>query len=167
MASYVKGNLINLFYWDGSKYVALAYSQSHELSFQVSTTDISSKDHGIYPDKEVTGSSWTMSGEYYFTVENAKLITEMAKSTKPYTFCLAQTGSSAEDAANGLKPVTGAGEKTEWTPGASLWVQYGNALVTSATVSAGAGETATLKIDLQGIGALVDTDETLTKNAKS
>ena len=104
-SSIVRGQELMLFYNKES----IAFATSHTLTVTGNTADISSKDHGIYPDKEVTGSSWTMSGEYYFTVENAKLITEMAKSTKPYTFCLAQTGSTAEDAANGLKPVTGAG----------------------------------------------------------
>lgn len=161
--SYIKGNLIHLFYKDGESYKTLAYCQSNNMSFSTSTTDISSKDHGIYPDKEVSGSSWSMSGEYYFTKENANKILQMAKSTKVYQFAFAQVTDAAEGsdtyAATGLKDVTGAtGAPEAWTIGSDTWVQYGKGIVTSAEVSAGVGETATLSLEITGTGALTDTE---------
>lgn len=152
--TYSKGNLLNLFYHDGTNWKALAYGQNHSLSRSNETTEVSSKDHGIWPDTEVTGSSWSMSGEYLFTPDNAKVIMGMADKGEPFTVCMAQVSQTAWAA--GLQSVTDISTNgNAWTPG-SAWVKYGNAFVTSCEITANNGETATLSVEFTGSGALLD-----------
>jgi hypothetical protein len=153
MANYVKGTLINLFYHNGTSYVPFAYSQSNGLESSSETTQISSKDHGLHPDTEVTSSSFSMSGEYFFTPDNAKIILDMQRQGKAFSFCFAQTAET--NFADGLKDVTGIGSQESYTPG-TTFVQYGNALITSASISANNGEVATVSITATGSGALSD-----------
>ena len=152
--NYKKGNLINLFYHDGRAWKTLAYGQTHSLSRSADSTDISSKDHGIWPDKEVTGNSWTMSGEYLFTPANAEVIFGMADKAEPYSVCMAQVAQT--DWASGIQPVTDISTNQAWTVG-SAWVKYGNALVTSCEMSANNGEVATLSVEFTGSGSLSNT----------
>lgn len=152
--NYKKGNLINLFYHDGRAWKTLAYGQSHSLSRSNETTEISSKDHGLHPDTETTGSSWSMSGEYLFTPGNAQVIMGMADKGETYTVCMAQVAQTAW--ADGIQPVTDISTNNAWTIG-SAWVKYGNALVTSCEITANNGETATLSVEFTGSGALLDT----------
>lgn len=158
MGNYIKGNLLNVFYRTGNTstgaWAALAYSTSNSLSMSTETTDISSKDHGLHPDKQVTGSSWSMSGEYYFTPENANKIISMKESGVPQYVCFCQVAQT--DYSKGLKSVTGISDaSTAWTPGTSF-VKYGKALVTSCEISGGDGETATMSVEFTGSGALTD-----------
>lgn len=149
--NYKKGNLINLFYHNGTSWVTLGYGQTHSLSRSADSTDISSKDHGIWPDKEVTGNSWTMSGEYLFTPANANVIFGMADKAEPYSVCMAQVAET--DWAAGIQPVTDISTNQKWTVG-SAWVKYGNALVTSCEMTANNGEVATLSVEFTGSGSL-------------
>ncbi len=151
--NYKKGNLINLFYHDGTTWKTLAYGQTHSLSRSNETTEISSKDHGLHPDTEVTGSSWSMSGEYLFTPDNAKVIMGMADKGEPFSVCMAQVSQTAW--ADGIQPVTDISTNAAWTVG-TAWVKYGNALVTSCEITANNGETATLSVEFTGSGALLD-----------
>ena len=155
--NYKHGNTINLFYYDtdSTTWKTLAYGQSHSLSISNETQEVSSKDHGLHPDQLMAGSSWSISGEYLFTPENANIIQNMADSGKVYSFCLA-TVSEADHWADGIQPVTDINTNAKWTVG-SAWVRYGNALVTSAEISAPQGEVATVSLELTGSGALLKT----------
>ena len=79
----------------------------------------------------------------------------MADSGKVFSFCLA-TVTEADDWADGIQPVTDIDTQDKWTIG-SAWVRYGNALVTSAEISAPQGEVATVSLELTGSGALLKT----------
>ena len=155
--NYKHGNTINLFYYDSdtTSWKTLAYGQSHSLSISNETQEVSSKDHGLHPDQLMAGSSWSISGEYLFTPENANIIQAMADSGQLYSFCLA-TVTEADKWADGIQPVTDLTSQTAWTVG-SAWVRYGNALVTSAEISAPQGEVATVSLELTGSGALLKT----------
>lgn len=154
MPNYVKGTLINLFYHNGTAYVPFAYSQSNGLETSSETATTSSKDHGLHPDTEVTSTSFSMSGEYFFTAENAKIILDMQRQGKVFSFAFAQTAET--NYADGLKGVTGIGSQEKYTIG-ETFVQYGNGLVTSASITANNGENATVSITVTGSGALSDT----------
>ena len=77
MANYTKGTLVNVFYHDGTAWKAFAYSTNNSLSMSSETTDISSKDHSLHPDREVTATSFSMSGEYLFSPADANIILAM------------------------------------------------------------------------------------------
>lgn len=151
--NYKKGNCLNVFYHDATSWKVWAYSTNNSLSTSSETNQISSKDHGLHPDTEITGNSFSMSGEYLFTPENANVALGMQQSGLPYTFAFAQI--NQDNWQDGLKSVTDISTNTAWTPGSSF-VKYGSALVTSVEVGASNGETATLSIELTGSGALSD-----------
>ena len=157
MSKYVKANLINLFYKTSSGYNFFAYGQSHGLQVSSSTTEISSKDHGNHPDQEVSSTTFTLSGEFYFTKENANTALAMANAATPITFCFAQTAET--NAADGLSGVTNYGNQTSWTPGTDF-KQYGNAIITSFSITSQTGEVATCSIEATGQGALSGTEPT-------
>lgn len=152
--NYKHGNLIHLFYHDGKSWKTLAYGQSHSMSRSAETSEVSSKDHGIWPDQLVSGNSWSMSGEYLFTPANANVIFGMADKATPYTICMAQVAQT--DWAAGIQPVTDISTNAAWTIG-EAWVKYGNALVTSCELTANNGEVATLSVEFTGSGSLTDT----------
>ena len=155
MSKYVKANLINLFYKGEEGYKFFAYGQSHSLSVSSSTTEVSSKDHGNHADSEISNTSFTISGEFYFTKENANTALAMANAATPITFCFAQVAETS--AADGLKPVTNYGNQTTWTIG-SDFKQYGNAIITSFSITSQSGEVATCSIEATGQGALSSTE---------
>lgn len=153
MASYVKGNLLNIFYHNGTSWVPFAHSTSNSMSMSQETAQISSKDLGKHPDTEVTSSSWNFSTECYYTPANGAVASAMADAGKAYTFCFAQCSQS--NYADGLVSATGVGSTSNWTPG-TTFCKYGNAIVTSLNINAGDGETATMSIEFAGSGALKD-----------
>lgn len=151
---YIKANLVNLFYNDGTNWVPFAYGQSHGLSVSSQTSEVSSKDHGNHPDQEVTSTSFTLSGSFYFTKENANTALAMANKAVPITWCFAQV--SQTDYASGLQPVTNYGEQQAWTPGTDF-KQFGEGIVTSFSIESQVGEVATCNMEITGRGALSGT----------
>ena len=87
MSDYKKGNALNVFYHNGESWRAFAHSQNNSLSTSSETNEISSKDFGIHNEQEVTGFTWSMSGEYLFTPADADIIIAMQQSGKQYSFC--------------------------------------------------------------------------------
>jgi hypothetical protein len=166
--SYIKGNLINIFYKTGTDtWAYFAYGQSHSLQISSSTTEISSKDHGNHPDQEVSSTTFTMSGEFYFTKDNATKAIAMANAAKPITFAFAKVADNATGtlAADGLSGVTGYGDTAAFTidsSAATSFVEYGNGIITSASITAQQGEVATISIDITGQGALSTSEPSTT-----
>lgn len=159
MPNYIQGNLINLLYHDGTAWKTFGYTQNNSLSYTNETTSISSKDHGLHPDTTVTGSSYTLSGEVYFTTDNAEIMAQMANNATPYTFAFAKVDQT--NYAAGLKDVTNDANGAEaWTITAAPWIRYGNGLVTSFSITANNGEVATCSLEITGSGALMTTAPT-------
>ena len=153
MSNYIQGNLIHLLYHDGTAWKTFGYAQNNSLNLSNETTSISSKDHGLNPETSVTGSSFSLSGECYFTTDNAKVILGMHEKKTPFSFAFAQVDQT--DYAAGLKAVSGADNGAEaWTIAAAPFIRYGNGLVTSASITANNGEVATLSIEITGSGAM-------------
>lgn len=157
MSKYVKANLINLFYKSGESYTFFAYGQSHGLQISSSTSEVSSKDHGNHPDTEISQTTATLSGEFYFTKENANTALAMANAATAITWCFAQT--SETSAADGLSGVTNYGNQTSWTPGTDFKT-YANGKVTSFSITSQTGEVATCSIEITCDGAVSTTEPT-------
>ena len=58
---------------------------------------------------------------------------------------------------DGLKSVTDISTNTSWSIGASGFVRYGDAIVTSASITANDGETCTMDVEFTGSGRLLTT----------
>ena len=161
MEKYIKGNLINIFYHNGTKWEFFAYTQSSNLQISNSLNTISSKDHGNHPDRILSESTFTLSNNSYATITSLNVITAMAQSGKEYSFCFAlvNEAASGQADADGLVSVTGVGDVSTWTPG-SAWVRYGNGMVSSASVESNTGDMAQVSLEVTGAGALSDTAQT-------
>ena len=149
-----KGNCLQLFYNDGSKYATFAYSTANGLSYSNQTNTVSSKDHGLHPTTEVQGSNWSFTGTCLFTSATANAALEMAKAAKPYSFCFAEIAETEWQ--DGLKSVTDIATNTSWSVG-SGFVQYGEGIVTDFSITANDGENATCDITITGSGSLNST----------
>lgn len=154
--TYTKANLLHMFYATGKDtWAYFGYIQSNGLTLTNNFTEISSKSHGNWPDQEVSGTSWTMSQSAYVTVDNANIALKMASDAKPISWCFCKVAEDESVAATGLQPVTGMGSTSAFTIG-TAFKKYGNGIVSSASISSSAGEVATIDIDIQGLGGLLD-----------
>lgn len=150
-----KGNQLQLFYHNGSRYSALGHATANSLQVSNETQTVSSKDMGLHPLVETTGSNWSCSGSMLFTTDNAAKVMGMAQTGQPYTIAFATI--SEANWQDGLKSVTDISTNTSWSIGASGFVRYGDAIVTSASITANDGETATMDVEFTGSGRLLST----------
>lgn len=149
------GQQLNLFYNNGSKYVCFGHSTANSLQVSNETQTISSKDMGLHPLVETTNSNWSCSGSMLFTIDNAAKVMGMAQSGQPYTIAFATIAENKWQ--DGLKSVTDISTNTSWSIGASGFVRYGDAIVTSASITANDGETCTMDVEFTGSGRLLST----------
>ena len=150
----IKGNSLQLFYHTGSRYSTLAHSPANSLQVSNETQTVSSKDMGLHPLVETTGSNWSCSGSMLFTTDNAAKVMGMAQSGQPYTIAFATIAEANWQ--DGLKSVTDISTNISWTVG-SGFVKYGDAIATSASITANDGETCTMDVEFTGSGRLLDT----------
>ena len=129
-----KGNQLQLFYHNGTKYVAFGHATANSLQVSNETQTVSSKDMGLHPLVETTGSNWSCSGSMLFTTDNAAKVMGMAQSGQPYTIAFATIAEANWQ--DGLKSVTDISTQVAWTVGASGFVKYGDAIATSASITA-------------------------------
>lgn len=161
---YTKSNLMCIFYATGTtsnpvwKY--FGWGQSHGLSVTSQTNEITSKMHGLHPDKEISSISFEMSQTVYASISNLNTALEMANSAAPITWAFAKVSNPDTVAADGLKTVTNYGNETDFTFSGSDFVQYGAGIVTSASVSSEVGSVASIDMTISGMGALSSTAPT-------
>lgn len=148
------GNQLQLFYHNGTKYVTFGHSTANSLQVSNETQTISSKDMGRHPLTETTGSNWSCSGSMLFTADNAAKVMGMAQTGQPYTIAFATIAENKWQ--DGLKSVTDISTNIAWTVG-SQFVRYGDAIVTSASITANDGETCTMDVEFTGSGSLLTT----------
>lgn len=139
MGNFIKGNQLMLFI--GGK--SIAFATSHTLTLSADTSDVKTKDHGLWGSSEITGLNWEITSENLYTEGAADtLFTAWNAGTQlDVAFGLASNWTS-----NGLaNPGT-----DNYTPAAG--VQTGKAIITNLSYNAAAGENATLSVTLKGVG---------------
>ena len=150
-----KGNSLQVFYYDGTGFKTLAYSTANGLNYSVDTESISSKDHGLSPAKISTTSNWEFSGSGLFDATSAAAALNMAKSGQKYSFAFGSISQSNWQ--KGLKDVGAIDSSTvAWTPGTDF-IQYGDGILSSFSVTANDGQTATADYTISGCGSLSTT----------
>ena len=161
MEKYTKSNLMCIFYATGTasevKWKYFGWGQSHGLSVTSQTNEITSKMHGLHPDKEISSISFEMSQTVYASIPNLNTALEMANAATPITWAFAKVSNPDTVAADGLSTVTNYGKETDFTFEGSEFVQYGAGIVTSASVSSEVGSVASIDMTITGMGALSST----------
>ena len=146
-SNYIKGGEIILF----KSGTQIAFAQSHTLSINGETQDVSNKDagNGTWSSSEVSKMSWEISAEHMVnaTGTNVTDLFDAMVAMTPIDVVLAK--STGVEGENGV---------TTWTAGTSFGFK-GKATITSIEISAQNGEYATFSITLAGTGALKKVSE--------
>ena len=138
----IKGKDLMLFDSNGKSY---AYATNHTLTITAETSDVSSKDHGIWGGSEVAKYSWEITSENLYTSEGYSDMFDTMITGQAITVRF------------GLKTDTGSqtvadGDLANWTAGSHYYT--GKVIITSLVANANNGENATYSITLTGTGAL-------------
>lgn len=136
----IKGRDLMLFDSEGK---SLAFATNHTLTITAQTTDISSKDHGIWGATEVSKYTWEIQSENLYTEAGyANMFDKMlAGDSMTVKFGLKQTPTppDSEDLAN---------------QSAGTHYYTGDALITSLTANANNGDNATYSVTLTGVSQI-------------
>lgn len=145
----IKGRDLMLFSNDGHSY---AYATNHTLTMTAETSDISTKDHGIWSASEIGKYSWEISSENLYTVDEYDSLFALMIAGSPITvrFGLKQTPDDAS-----MTPADGNVALPYWTSQNSFY--QGKVIITSLTANANNGENATYSVTLTGVGSLAKT----------
>ena len=150
----------------------IAFATSNSLNFTTNTTEVSTKDHGLFPSVIAQSISWEATAENLACGENIDQlmgILEKAKNNetvhlkfaKPTNWDdkgIANRGSQGNWAASGTladanHPLTGTQTATV-LPSMTNIIAEGDALLTSFSINAPSGDNTTLSATFSGIGAI-------------
>lgn len=139
----IKGRNLMLFSSEGTSY---GFATNHTLSITADTSDISSKDHGIWGASEVSKISWEISTENLYTEKEYDKLFEAMILGEPIEL---RFGIKAE-ADDGKTVVDG--DYDNWTAGSTYY--NGKAYITSLEANAQNGENATFSATFSGCSKL-------------
>ncbi len=141
----LKGSMLMLFIDE----YPVAFATSHSISFTTNTTEVSTKDHGLFPSLVVNSQTWEVSAENLASADSINqlfTVLENTKSGKTVTLKFAKP-SNWDD--KGIVGKEGAGEI--W--GAGDIIAQGEAYLTSLQLNAPSGDNATISATFTGVGA--------------
>ena len=142
MKNITKGDQLMLFVGGQS----IVFATAHTLTLTTNTTDIASKDHGIYGAKDVSTITWEITTENLFAESDYATLVDSMLAGQPVDVVFA-------NAASWVK--TGIDNSTKtWTPDSAGTQLSGKALITSLTANANTGENATFSATFTGVGAI-------------
>ncbi len=147
----LKGSKLMVFL-DGAP---IGFATSHSLSMTTNTTQISTKDHGDFPSTIPQNITWEVSAENLYSNAGEDIYMKKMKAMSPITLVFAQaTEYSTKAQEPNPMPDTTGGSRTpaEWTLGQKI--AEGNALITSLSINAPAGDNATMSVTFTGTGEL-------------
>lgn len=142
----IKGRDLMLFNNDGHSY---AYATNHTFTMTAETSDITSKDHGVWGASEVSRVTWEITSENLYSTEDYDSMFQTMTAGEPITirFGLKNTPSDPD-----MTPADGNMALPYWTSQNTFY--QGKALITSLVANANNGENATYSITLTGVGKM-------------
>ncbi len=145
----IKGRDLMLFNSSGNSY---AYATNHTLTITAETTDISSKDHGIWGASEISKYTWEITSENLFTSDeyDSLFSTMLAGDAITVRF-----GLKTDQADLSQNVADGNPNLTHWTSQNTYY--EGKVIITSLTANANNGENATYSVTLTGTGSIKKT----------
>lgn len=147
----IKGRDLMLFDNDGHSY---AYATNHTLTITAETTDVSSKDHGVWGASEVSKYTWEVTSENLYTTDDYDALFDkmLAGSAIVIRF-----GLKTEQADLSKNVADGDTSLPYWTSQTTFY--EGKAIVTSLVANANNGENATYSLTLTGTGSIKKTTQ--------
>lgn len=152
----IKGKDLMLFDKDGHSY---AFATNHSISISAETSDISSKDHGIWSAAEISKYSWEITSENLYTTEDYDKMFEtmMTGEAVKVRFGLKKETDNTKTVADGDTSLP------YWTSQDSYY--EGSVFITSLQTNANNGENATYSVTLTGSGVIKKIAATETQTA--
>lgn len=141
----IKGSMLMVFIDDNP----IAFATSHSLSFTTNTSEVSTKDHGLYPSLVVNSQTWEVTAENLASADSINQLFTILDKTKggtPITLKFAKPSNW-----NDKGIVGGEGAAENWTAGDII--AQGDAYLTSLQLNAPSGDNATISATFTGIGA--------------
>lgn len=156
MSKIIQGRDLMLFDNDGHSY---AYATNHTLTMTAETTDISSKDHGIWGASEVSKYTWEITSENLYTVDAYDEMFDAMIAATPITV---RFGLKTEQVDMSKNVADGDLALPYWTSQSSYY--EGKVIITSLTANANNGENATFSVTLTGTGSIKKTTPAVVPN---
>ena len=129
----------------------IGFATSHSLSMTTNTTQVSTKDHGDFPSTIAQNITWEVSAENLYSEAGESTYMTAMKTMQPVTVVFAEAGNYSNTTSQGATPMaTTSG--AEWTLGTKI--AEGQALITSFSINAPAGDNATMSVTFTGSGEL-------------
>lgn len=142
----VKGSMLMVFI-EGSP---VGFATSHSLSITTNTAEVSTKDHGDYPATIAQSISWEVTAENLYSTAGEGTYMNAMLAKKPVTISFAPASNYDAQDENGV--VGPQGQSEEWAAGTAI--ASGQALITSYSINAPAGDNATMSVTFTGVGPL-------------
>jgi hypothetical protein len=143
---------------DGGAKTVTAFSTSHSFNITTSQEDVLTKEYGKYPGKIIGTVEWevtceNLAGDDTKVSSITKLMdafSKQASTGKPVSLIFGQIAEA--DWNEGKGTMGSNGELTEFT-GVQTPILSGQAIITSLSMNAAAGENATISATFTGVGA--------------
>lgn len=132
----------------------IGFATSHSLSMTTNTSEISTKDHGDFPSVIAQNISWEVTAENLYSQAGESTYMTAMKTLQPVTIVFAEASNYSNSQAQGATPMDST-NGSEWTVGTKI--AEGNALITSFSINAPAGDNATMSVTFTGQGELKTT----------
>lgn len=131
---------------------AVGFATSHSVNLTVNTTEVSTKDHGDYPAVLAQSISWEVTAENLYSDAGEQVYMDALLNKTPVQISFAPASNYSNTDEKGIVGIQGA---QGWSPGTAI--VSGNALITSYSINAAAGDNATMSVTFTGVGALDQT----------
>lgn len=137
----------------------IGFATNHSLSMTTNTTQVSTKDHGDFPATLAQNITWECSAENLYSDAGEKIYMQAMKTMQPVHLVFAEASNySNTQAQEGLPLIDNVGATgvttSEWQYTSSTKVAEGDALITSLSINAPAGDNATMSVTFTGNGDL-------------
>ena len=153
----LKGSKLMVFVGASGSEAPIGFATSHGISITTNTTQISTKDHGDFPSTIAQNITWEVTAENLYSNAGEGTYMRLQKSMQPVHLVFAQASNYSNTSAQGALPMEPSGA-AEWTLGQKI--AAGDALITSFSINAPAGDNATMSVTFTGVGELEMYDDT-------
>lgn len=130
----------------------VAFATNNSLNMTTNTTQVSTKDHGDYPATIAQNITWEVTSENLYSYDGEKTFIKLQMDKTPVTLKFVDASNYSNTDEKGIVGHQGTAHNDNWTAGVQ-GVQ-GQALVTSFSVNAPAGDNATMSVTFTGTGDL-------------
>lgn len=141
----IKGSMLMVFIGD----YPIAFATSHSLSFTTNTSEVSTKDHGLFPSVIVNSQSWEVTAENLASSDSINQLFTVLENTRNGQTITLKFAKPSNWNDNGI--VGSEGQSGLWTAGDII--AQGEAYLTNLQLNAPAGDNASISATFTGVGA--------------